>query len=156
MLLTWHRVLPNSKIERNRLAILFGRKSEEEITAADWGKLNYFQIMTMLYIMEDEPEYLKWKGILFRQLKKRFEKSNWRQRSEYVCLFLDLLACPYLSDDDKSGLMTKAKVYKEKVSAKAKLEEMKRLDMKRWFWDWDKDRPFERFLYKKAYHPAYG
>lgn len=156
MLLTWHRVLPNSKIDRNRLAILFGRNREEEIELTDWAKLNYFQIMTLLYIVENDVEFKRWKGILVKQMKKRFEKQNWRQSAESVCLFFDLLACPYLTDDEKSGLMTKARVYKERVPAKERLEEMKRLDIKRWFWDWDKDRPFERFLYKKAYHPAYG
>jgi len=156
MLLTWHRVLPNSKIDRNRLAILFGRNREEEIELTDWAKLNYFQIMTLLYIVENDAEFKRWKGILVKQMKKRFEKQNWRQSAESVCLFFDLLACPYLTDDEKSGLMTKARVYKERVPAKERLEEMKRLDIKRWFWDWDKDRPFERFLYKKAYHPAYG
>lgn len=156
LLLTWHRVLPNSTIDTNRLAALLGRNAENEIVKDDWRKLNYYQIMTLLYIIEDNPKYNRWKTELVKQVKNNFKKNNWRQYAECVNLFFDTLTCPYLDEEIKDSILTGTQVCSTKKIAKEKREEMDYIGIKRWFWDWDKSRPFERALYMKMFHPAYG
>lgn len=155
LLITWHRVYPNSIIDKNRLAVLFGRTISCNIEEGDWGRLNYFQIATMLYIIEDNPDYSDWKLKAIDQVSRKLNAHDWRKHADNVFMLLDMLTCPYLTKDVKADLMVNAGVCSAKERAKRKLSEMSSAGIKRWFWDWDKNRDFGQVLMKKAYRPAY-
>jgi len=155
LLITWHRVYPNSIIDKNRLAVLLGRTKCEDIEEKDWARLNYFQVATMLYLIEDQPAYVDWKSKVVEQIRNRLQIQKWKQRTDSVCMLLDMLTCPYLTRDVKADLMVDAGVCQTPELAKSKLADMSRTGIKRWFWDWDKNRDFGKVLMKKAYRPAY-
>ena len=110
----------------------------------------------MLYIIENQPIYDDWKDKVVRRVTTIIKEQGWKKRTDAVCLFLDMIVCPYLSRDQKVELMVAAGICKTTEAANSKLSEQKRKGIDRWFWDWDKNRDFGKVLMKKAYHPAYG
>lgn len=156
ILITWHRVLPHSKIDKNRLAMIWGRSKASDVSEEDWKRMNYFQIATLLYIIENKAEFLDWKVKVIKHIKELFKNPKWPKCADTVCLYLDVLTCPYLSEDDKAGIMTASKNFEDTLTAKTELQNMVSIGITRWFWDWDKNRDFGKVLNKKAYHPAYG
>lgn len=155
MLLTWHRALPSSTIDANRLAMVFGKSTFADVKEVDWSNLNYFQLATLLYLIEDKAEYTDMRTKIKENVETLLKRADWKKHADMVCLLLDMMTCPYLDKNQKADIMVAADICKDIDKAKKRLADMRSAGINRWFWNWDKNQDFEVILNKQTYHPAY-
>jgi hypothetical protein len=116
-------------------------------------KLNYYQICTLLYLIENDTDYLLLKSKIEAAILTRFTDKKKMRESETAHLFFDMMTCPYLSKATSRTIiqelfgMKKLNKIDNRRAAIAK--------PKRWFFDWDKNHPLTSFLTKKEYHSPY-
>lgn len=120
-------------------------------------KLDYFQICTILYILENKVSSIH--SSLVNEIKRRFkEKEDPLIYSELTLLYFDALTCPYISANDKLDIYLNAQ--KKSSPTRTQITEymakIKKIsDTKRWFFDWDKNKNFTSIIEKKEYIPSY-
>jgi len=69
--------------------------------------LNYFEIMSCLFYIKDNPDYIELKNGIEIDIKKKLnDLSDIRKNSEVVYIFLDSLSCPYFDLNFKKNLLT--------------------------------------------------
>lgn len=132
-----------------RLKVLFDIEN-----TPDYLKLNYFQIVTLLYYIEDRAVYSEIKqNIEDAIFKKIDEEEDLFAKSEFVMLFFDLICCPFISNKMKNKLITVTNFCKKGERNADKIKEIS--DKKKWFMDWDTDIDLERILKKKEWTSSY-
>jgi hypothetical protein len=70
--------------------------------------LNYFSIVVLLFYIEDKKRYLHLQNVILKHVIGLFKETrleNRGKKTELVLLLLDLIACPYIDDDFKKGLL---------------------------------------------------
>lgn len=148
MLLAFNRLLglklPQSQIEQ--MFVLDSQKKK------GYDRLNYFQICTLLYIIEDDLEYKTLKDCLEEEVLSRLSSSKALRKSEMAYLFFDLITCPYVTKDTVLTMIEKC-IDCDRGRAGVKRTALARPG--RWFFDWDKSHSLTDFLYKKEYHSPY-
>lgn len=71
-------------------------------------KLNYFEIITLLYYIENNPSYLEIKRLIEHQVSLELDDIlDIRSNSSKAYLFFDIITCPYISKTTKSSLLKK-------------------------------------------------
>ena len=147
-LITLNRLI-DYKITQGQIESLFGLKID---SGEGFDRLNYFQLCTLLYIIENETEYKSVKDRIETDIVKRISTPKDLVKSENAHLFFDVMTCPYL--DKKVGMMV-VKNMTKCSEAKAYQRRAELAKPGRWFFDWDKNHALAVFLTKKEYHSPY-
>ena len=116
-------------------------------TPSEWcRKLDYFQICSILYLVENKSPFI-YKNII-DELKNRFKRENPLIESELSLLYFDILSCPFVDSADKKEII-KAVYPKEGSKIKKRLNDVS--SVKRWFFNWDKQKKISDILEKNDY-----
>jgi len=125
----------------------------------------YFQIVVLLYYIEDLPQYSKLKTALKESVLSKFINYESRRLlpkdTEGYLLLLDLVSCPWLDDTFKKSIignyvnskhpgMTNISNINKKINSML-LFAKKRL----WFFDWESHKHLEALLLKKELRSPY-
>lgn len=94
-------------LDENRLAKIFGLELKDECYSSIY-QLNYFSITVLLFYIKNKKRYSKIKIFMENHILKRFEsnKANIRLDSELIFLLMDLITCPYISNDTKYEILS--------------------------------------------------
>ena len=155
LLLVLHRET-DFDINEALLKKIFSLKQDKNIMYG-FEKLDYFQICTILYIIENKLSSIY--SSLINEIKRRFkEKEKPLIYSELTLLYFDTLTCPYIDINDKVCIYTLAQ--KKNIGSTAErtlyTKEVKKISrVKKWFFDWDKNKNFTFIIEKKEYIPSY-
>lgn len=137
------------RISKEKLAALIGVKD---------GQPGYFELMTGLYYIKTKKEYSSIKKNIVSTIEKKISSSstNVFESSELTHIFLDSMACPYLSVRTKNNLL-KLVLKDEKIDDEEVTELYNILSSGTWFIDWNKKSAIiERLLQKKELRTPYG
>lgn len=137
------------KLPLSYLESLFGMNVDSK---SGFSELNYFQICSLLYIIENDKQYNALKSMLVEEIVSRFTVPEDLIKSESAHLFFDVMTCPYLK---KNVGMLIIKTLYNCSEAKAYLKRSELSKPGRWFFDWDKKHALIDFLAKKEYHNPY-
>jgi hypothetical protein len=121
--------------------------------SANYSDLNYFQICTLLYYIEDKPEYNTIRNKIVCSVVERFrdEDGDIFKNAELTMLFLDYMTCPYVSNSSKEDVI-KYSHYVNKDFGKRRAELVAK---KEWFIKWDSNLDLESLLKKKEWNSMY-
>lgn len=148
MLLTFSRLV-GYKIPQSMIEQVFRIDCK---TKDGYDKLNYFQICTLLYIIEDTEDYRALKESLEAEILLRLSEPKALRKAEMAYLFFDIITCPYVSKDTVLTVIEKCT---DCEKSKAGVKRVALAKPGRWFFDWDKKHSLTDFLYKKEYHSPY-
>jgi hypothetical protein len=122
-----------------------------------YNQLNYFQIITLLYYIENKEIYVQIRENIEKSIIKRFVNDEDKfAKSELVLLFFDIICCPFIVIESKRKILRVSKFCQTNDSndvVDSKIQEIS--NHKRWFADWDTDIDFERILKKKEWGSSY-
>ena len=148
MLITLNRLI-DFKLPLRQMESIFGVNVSN---SEGFDKLNYFQICTLLYIIENDVEYQSIKDCVESEIKKRITSQDDLVKSERTYLFFDMMTCPYIKKSIGMELV-KNLIGGNEANAYKKRAELAKPG--RWFFDWDKSHALAVFLTKKEYHSPY-
>lgn len=148
LLITLNRLI-GYKLTIEQIKSLFGINCNME---ESYSKLNYFQICTLLYLIEKDNYYQPIKDIIEKEIIRRFPEQQVLKKSENAHLFFDIMTCPYVEKSVGMNIIRKATGVSESQAYKKRSKLAK---PKRWFFDWDKNHALAYFLSKKEYHSPY-
>lgn len=148
LMLTLSRIM-RTPISRAQLVRLFNITGG---TPMEYERLNYFQICTLLYIIDKEPGYEDIRKKILEEIMHRVKKENAMQYADIAMLFFDALSCPFFSKSERKDILVKVFGYKDNT-AYTKLKVYNKNG--RWFFNWDKTRDLSEALSKKEYHSPY-
>ena len=148
LLITLHRLI-GFKIPFSQIDSLFGLKIAD---GTGYERLNYFQICTMLYLIENDAIYTDVRNGIETELVSRLSEPKQLRKADNACLFFDVITCPYVARDICVTIIENSLGIKRE-KAGAKRSELAK--PKRWFFDWDKSHDLTEFLEKKEYHSPY-
>lgn len=148
ILITLNRLI-DYKLPLSQMESIFGVKLAKE---DGFDKLNYFQICTLLYIIENDADYQPIKDCLESEIKKRITSQSDLLKSEEAHLFFDMMTCPYIKKSVCKDLVKSLQGGSDANAYKKRAELAK---PGRWFFDWDKSHALASFLKKKEYHSPY-
>ncbi|WP_321882152.1 antiviral reverse transcriptase Drt3b [Paraburkholderia bannensis] len=96
----------NYRLHETVLAKYFGFEFADEKYILS-GKIDYFSTITLFFYIENKIRYSRLKSALESCVLDRFklEKSALQGNSEMLHLALDLLVCPFASDEIKLGIL---------------------------------------------------
>ena len=117
-----------------------------------FSELNYFQICTLLYVIENGAEYKAVKDYVEAEIIKRLTNKDDLVKSESAYLFFDVMTCPYIKKSVGKDII-KSMYNSSDDKAYQKRAELAKPG--RWFFDWDKSHALANFLTKKEYHSPY-
>jgi len=139
----------NYLLTEKRIENLFNLEEE-----SNYDKLNYFQIITLLYYIENKHDYTKIRINIEKSIMRRFENDvDMFVKTEMVILFFDIICCPYINDKTKRNLINITKYCKKEERIEDKIKEIN--VFKKWFVDWNKNIDLERILKKKEWGSSY-
>jgi hypothetical protein len=120
------------------------------------SQLNYFEIVTIIYYIKDNPIYIDLKKKIFHLTIAKFSVESPFTKSELFMLFFDLISCPFLNNDQKRKLCRTVK-YPSSNLSKLKLDEEigKIYSKKHWFFNWDENINMEAILKAKEWSRVY-
>ena len=112
--------------------------------------LNYFSITVLLSYIGNKSRYSKLKSFLESHIIAKFssKKENIHNYTELLLLFLDLIVCPYLSQDTKDKI---AEFYSLEPSDLLSIQKVNDY----WFTSWDDKFNLERELDAKRGREVY-
>ncbi|EPJ5335180.1 MULTISPECIES: antiviral reverse transcriptase Drt3b [Enterobacter cloacae complex] len=166
-----HEASPQG-IELINLVIVFGSLGEihNELTSQEicWflfdcelaaiEDMNYFHIISILYYIKNNDKYMDLYNKSIQIAINKLTKYKCSIYSESAHLFLDLMACPYLSKGLKKKIIQTVSIneFDMKMTASELGRELKILSLSDWFVDWSSDGvSIERLLLKKELKSAY-
>ncbi|WP_127141862.1 antiviral reverse transcriptase Drt3b [Flagellimonas marinaquae] len=122
--------------------------------------LDYFQIIILLYFIEDDSKCNNFKKqLVSASLNKTENITEIDGKSEQVLLFFDFIACPYIEINDKNELIKifYSSYYKSAPSTQMIGRIRNYVSKYYWFIDWNTDDiNLEYVLKKKEYNPPYS
>jgi len=141
--------------DKNTIKRLFLLEKDDVI---DCSHLNYFNICSLLMLIQNDTEFADIKDELSKSIEKRYNdygNTTWAKESEMALMLLDLMACPHLDEKYKNDLIVKCDLRKDTSKASG-LRKKLQGKIKRWFFDWDMSpTALEFYLKKKEYRPTY-
>ena len=149
-LLTTLNRLIGIKIPVSQIEALFGLDVK---SGKGYEKLNYFQICTLLYVMENENAYTAVRDGIEKDIMSRLSSPKVLRKAEMTYLLFDLMTCPYVTKDTCNKVLLQCNIVSKIENADKKRAELARPG--RWFYDWNKEHPLTDFLRKKEYHSPY-
>lgn len=148
LMLTLSRIM-RTPISRAQLVKLFNITNGSTM---EYERLNYFQICTLLYIIDKEPSYEDIRQKILEEIMHRVQKENAMRHADIAMLFFDALSCPFFTNKEKRYILVKACGYRDNT-ANDKLKIYNKTG--RWFFTWDKTQNLSEALSKKEYHSPY-
>jgi hypothetical protein len=115
-------------------------------------KLNYFHFIVILYYIGNNDKYSITKSAIESLLLKIFTNETYfAEKAEITCLFLDILACPFFTQDYKNRVVISAyENVKSNQPSEHDRDFIRGYANKRyWFVDWSEDLNLEYLLSKK-------
>lgn len=149
LLLTLHRLI-GFNIPVSQIDSLFGLDISN---GKGYDRLNYFQLCTLLYLIENAPEYSVVLNGIESELILRLSEPKRLRKADNACLFFDVMTCPYIATATCLKLVEQCLDIKDRGQAGNKRAALSK--PKRWFFDWDKTHKLTDFLEKKEYHSPY-
>lgn len=148
LLITLHRLI-GFKIPVSQIDSLFRLNAAK---GEGYENLNYFQLCTLLYLIESDGEYSAVLNGIETELMSRLSESKCLRKADNACMFFDIMTCPYVKRDTCLTIIESSlNIKRDKAGAKrAELAKPKR-----WFFDWDKTHDLTEYLEKKEYHSPY-
>jgi hypothetical protein len=135
-----------------RLKGLFGIEDP-----SDFGKLNYFHIITLLYYIDRKPIFDSFRKEIEQTVILRYvEDIDPFSKSDLTMLYFDFICCPFVSIKSKRELLRKSKRFKSNDSnalVDNYIEDVS--NQSKWFMDWDINIDLERVLKKKEWGSSY-
>ncbi|SDQ91101.1 antiviral reverse transcriptase Drt3b [Flagellimonas zhangzhouensis] len=119
------------------------------------NEINYFVITVLLFYLKDIKEYRGLKVVIKESIRKKIGAIKKGQRTKYselVLLFFDLIACPYLKENDnkfKKEILTCFGVDKANHQEFINFVERQRY----WFTKWDNFNLLEELNAKSSLEP---
>ena len=118
--------------------------------------LDYFTTMSVIYYIENDDKYLKFKSKIEAGVLLKFRNQEKPlKHAELFLMFVDSMSCPYISNATKSALMEEIKkkhmdknLTKEEKPKVAKILKEK-LENDVWFFSWDNKKSIYYHLAKK-------
>ncbi len=150
ILLTVNR-LTDIKFPQSILLELFGLELNDNKT---FEHLDYFQICTLLSIIKKENDYKEIKSELKKEIENRLDNKDSLKKSENTLLFLDILQCPHIDDNIKTGIIMKICNISNTNKAIITLDKFTKI--KCWFFDWNDTRSIIEYIEKKCYRVPYN
>lgn len=139
----------NYLLTEKRILNLFNLDKEE-----NYNGLNYFQVITILYYIENDDRYSEIKINIEKAIINKYDKDeDTFAKSELVLLFFDIICCPFISERTKRDLIKLTNFCKTGERIDDKIKEIS--IAKKWFVDWDTDIDLERILKKKEWGSSY-
>jgi len=136
-------------LTEKRIQTLFELDNEK-----DYANLDYFQIVTLLFYIENTATYDEIRQNIEKTIISKYPKDkDVFAKSELVLLFFDVICCPYISDKTKRDLIKQTGFCNKGETIESKISYIS--DKKRWFIDWDTDIDLERILKKKEWGSSY-
>jgi hypothetical protein len=118
-----------------------------------YKKLNYFQIVTLLYYIDSNTIYEALRNEIESSVIQKYKDDDDPfSKSELTMLFFDFICCPFVSDKSKREVLVSSKYCKEN-EAKRNIKEIS--EQIKWFMDWDIEIDLERVLKKKEWTSSY-
>lgn len=121
-------------------------------------EVDYFVIVTVLYYIARDSEYIEARQLLFQQAELMLKANHAKVYSESMHLFLDLLVCPHLEKEDKLKLIAIHKGLKWDEPTRSQLgttlKELER-EARTWFFNWTPKGDLGRWLKKKQFMLSY-
>jgi hypothetical protein len=116
--------------------------------------LNYFHLVTLLYYIEDDPQYNNLKIELEKTVVKRFmQDRDPFSKAELTLLFFDIINCPYITIPTKKRILVESNYSKKETEQNQIIANI--MKQKVWFIDWDKEIDLESILKKKEWGATY-
>jgi hypothetical protein len=146
--------ITESKI-REYFDLVYKSDDIPSIKVKSFIKLNYFQLITLLYYFSDHNQYRIIKELTEKAVVKKFQLENFPfNKAEFTCLFFDFIACPFVSIESKRKVIRHSK-YETGDALKVE-EAINRINIpKKWFMDWAPEIDLEKVLKKKEWSLAY-
>ncbi len=120
------------------------------------NKAGYFELMIGLYYVGNKKEYAPSKRRIKKAILALLENGDISTESETAHLFLDSIACPYLTKKFKDTLI-KSVCIKHNDFTIDRTALLNDISSHNWFIDWeDSPRIIERLLHKKELRTPYG
>lgn len=149
LLIILHRLI-GINIPQNQIDTLFKLNVEKH---KGYENLNYFQLCTLLYLIENNNAYTSVREAIEKEIVARLSEPKQLRKADNACLFFDIMTCPYISKE------TCLKAIEQTLGIKkSQTKDNKRKLLAqpgRWFFDWDKTHSLTEFLEKKEYHSPY-
>lgn len=125
-------------------------------TDKDFLKLNYFQIVSILYYVQNIPKYENFKKKIEEAVCKKFanDKDPF-SKSEYTMMFFDFLCCPFVSIDSKRKVTRNSKYENSNTNAPVDQVINEISTFNSWFINWDIEIDLEGILKKKEWGSSY-
>lgn len=149
LLLTLHRLI-GFKIPVSQINSLFGIDISN---GQGYNRLNYFQLCTLLYLIENTPKYSVVLSGIESELLLRLSEPKRLRKADNACLFFDIMTCPYIAKSTCLTLVEQCLDIDDRGQAGKKRAALAK--PKRWFFDWDKTHKLTDSLEKKEYHSPY-
>lgn len=119
----------------------------------EYEHLNYFQICTLLYIINGESSLEDIRKRIVEEINRRLLKDNALWYADNAMLFFDVVVCPIINKNEVKDIIKK--VFKCNKDSAYGVKYKKIRGTKRWFFNWDKDCDLSKLISKKEYHPPY-
>ncbi|MBB4845906.1 hypothetical protein HNP55_004460 [Paucibacter oligotrophus] len=119
--------------------------------------LGYFQLVSALYICNNEIEYQPIKDLIIERLKDIFaDEFEWFHRADLTMLLLDISSCPFLNIDDKTAIVKAALVHKGNADLNARAKNFLEIAAREvWFFNWSKEVRLDDVLKRKQLRTPY-
>ena len=130
------------------------KRSKKEGEDKNYMNLNYFQICSLLYIIDNNKEYDDVRSMIITEINQRLSKTNAMSYADNAMLFFDTMTCPYIDKHKKKDLLKSLFGYTDERKAFSRLKKYNNTT-NRWFFNWDKSCSLSELLSKKEYHSPY-
>lgn len=137
----------NYAISEKKIKEIFNIEKNE-----NFAFLNYFQIVTLLYYIENDINYEKIKVEIENIVEQKFNDDNDPfSKAELTMLFFDYINCPFVTDRSKKKILQNSGYCSKKLEEKIK----EITDQGLWFMNWNTEIDLERILKKKEWGSSY-
>ncbi|MCV3471497.1 hypothetical protein [Campylobacter sp. CNRCH_2015_0338h] len=109
--------------------------------------MNYFDIVVLLYYIENDPEFKEIKKQIKDKIIDKYKDFN-NKNTELTLLSMDILACPFLDKDFKVKILENYKINEENIQNYIINFSM---EQKFWFVKWKNVNILKELEEKKSY-----
>ncbi|EDO7683771.1 hypothetical protein GQ251_08390 [Campylobacter coli] len=110
-------------------------------------EMNYFDIVVLLYYIENDPEFKKIKEKIKEKILSKYKDFN-NKNTELILLSMDIFACPFLDKNFKIEILEYCKIDKKNIQNYIIKFSMKQ---KFWFTKWKNVDILKELEEKKSY-----
>ena len=145
LLIALTKIDQNYQFSEDRLRKIFNISSVNEIE-----KMNYFQIITLIYYINDSSRYNEIRKDIVKSVENVFNKGDdVFSRAEHTMLFFDYISCPFIPNTSKEKVIRTAKFASDPLKIQKEIKNICKHDF--WFMDWSQEINLERILKKKEW-----